>query len=71
MPKPSHFAKEVIVAAAEAVYAILSENNIKACAIGSMAIVYTTDKPFGRDPNVIRRVLALFITLTNYSIDSR
>jgi len=66
MPKSK--ANVDIIAAAEAVYAILAENNIKACAIGSMAIAYTTK--IGRDPDVIGHV-SPFISLINYSTGSR
>ncbi|KAF8608292.1 hypothetical protein BDV93DRAFT_586550 [Ceratobasidium sp. AG-I] len=51
MSKSKSPTSQDIIAAAEAVYTILSENNIKACAIGSMAIAYTTKRPFGRVPN--------------------
>jgi len=71
MPKSKNSANDDIIAAAEAVYSILAEKDIKACAIGSMAIVYTTKKSFGRNPNVSRHVLVSFITLTDYSADSR
>jgi hypothetical protein len=48
----SKSARENVILVAELVYAILKDNDIPVCAIGSTAIVCSTTRSFGREPNV-------------------